>query len=80
MRAFAPFPGSWLELEGERIKLLRAQLVQADGVPGTVLDSQFTIACGEHALRPVTLQRAGKPAMALEDFCGSAGRGWHEVQ
>lgn len=68
VRAFSPFPGSWLELDGERIKLLRAELVQAGGEPGMVVDSQFTIACGEAALRPVTLQRAGKPTMALEDF------------
>ncbi|MEM6857702.1 MAG: methionyl-tRNA formyltransferase [Pseudomonadota bacterium] len=36
--------------------------------PGTILDTDFTIACGTGALRPVTLQRAGKPAMSLEDF------------
>lgn len=68
VRAFSPFPGSWLELDGERIKLLRAELVEAGGEPGTVMDDQFTIACGSGALRPVTLQRAGKPAMALADF------------
>jgi methionyl-tRNA formyltransferase len=68
VRAFAPFPGSWFDLEGERIKLLRAELVEAEGAPGTVLDDQLTIACGECALRPVTLQRAGKPAMTLADF------------
>ena len=68
VRAFAPFPGSWFDLEGERIKLLRAELVEAEGAPGTVLDAQLTIACGECALRPVTLQRAGKPAMSLADF------------
>ncbi len=68
VRAFAPFPGSWFELEGERIKLLRAELVEAEGAPGTVLDDHLTIACGECALRPVTLQRAGKPAMPLAHF------------
>ncbi|MFB0613211.1 methionyl-tRNA formyltransferase [Aurantiacibacter poecillastricola] len=68
VRAFAPFPGSWFELDGERIKLLRAELAEGDGQPGTVLDDRLTIACGDGALRPVTLQRAGKPAMALDDF------------
>ncbi len=68
VRAFAPFPGSWLELEGERIKLLRAELAEGEGEPGEVLDERLTIACGAGALRPVTLQRAGKPAMALDDF------------
>ncbi|WP_120076670.1 methionyl-tRNA formyltransferase [Aurantiacibacter odishensis] len=68
VRAFSPFPGSWFELDGARIKLLRAELVDADGAPGTVLDDRLTIACGTRAIRPVTLQRAGKPAMALDDF------------
>ena len=68
VRAFAPFPGSWFELGGERIKLLRAEIVDADGTAGTVLDERLTIACGRGALRPVMLQRAGKPAMPLDDF------------
>jgi len=68
VRAFSPFPGSWLEMDGERIKLLRAECVVGEGVPGTVLDDRMTIACSTGALRPVTLQRAGKPAMAQDDF------------
>ena len=35
---------------------------------GTVLDDELTVACGDAALRPVTLQRAGKPAMSAEEF------------
>jgi len=35
---------------------------------GEVLDDQFTIACSKGALRPLKLQRAGKPAMNREDF------------
>ena len=68
VRAFSPFPGSWFELGGKRIKLLRAQLAEGTGAPGTVLDDQLTLACGKGALRPVTLQRAGRPAMPLDDF------------
>ncbi|GGD48238.1 methionyl-tRNA formyltransferase [Erythrobacter arachoides] len=68
VRAFAPFPGAWFTLDRERIKVLRARLIGHNGLPGTVLDDQFTIACGNAALRPVTLQRAGKPAMATADF------------
>ena len=68
VRAFSPFPGSWFELDEERIKLLRAEIVDAAGAPGAVLDDQLTIACGEAALRPVTVQRAGKPAMAAEEY------------
>ena len=68
VRAFAPFPGSWFELDGERIKLLKARVIGVNGADGTVLDDELTVACGQAALRPVTLQRAGKPAMSAADF------------
>ncbi len=68
VRAFAPFPGAWFELEGERIKLLKAEVVSASGDPGFILDDQFTIACGAGAIRPTRIQRAGKPAMAVHEF------------
>lgn len=68
VRAFAPFPGSWLQLDGERIKVLKAHVIGVNGAPGTVLDDQFTIACGDAAIRPAVVQRAGKPAMAVADF------------
>jgi methionyl-tRNA formyltransferase len=37
------------------------------GEPGEVLDADMTIACGSGAIRPVRLQRAGKPAMSREE-------------
>jgi methionyl-tRNA formyltransferase len=67
-RAFAPFPGSWFELDGERIKVLRARTIGVNGFDGTVLDDELTIACGQAALRLLTVQRAGKPAMPAADF------------
>ena len=69
VRGLAPFPGAWFELQGERIKLLRAEVVfEPNDEPGTVLDDELTIACGTGAIRPIRLQRAGKPAMSREDF------------
>jgi methionyl-tRNA formyltransferase len=68
IHGLAPFPGAWFELEGERIKLLRAEALAASGAPGTVLDDDLTIACATGALRPLRLQRAGKPAMERADF------------
>jgi methionyl-tRNA formyltransferase len=68
VRGLAPFPGAWFELEGERVKLLLAEEAPGEGQPGTVLDDDLTIACGTAALRPLRLQRAGKPAMDREQF------------
>ncbi len=68
IHGLAPFPGAWCEIDGERVKLLKAEAVDGEGQPGTVLDDTLTIACGTGALRPMRLQRAGKPAMALDEF------------
>ena len=68
IHALSPFPGAWCELAGERIKLLRAETVEGAGQHGEVIDDRLAIACGSSAIRPLRLQRAGKPAMDLADF------------
>ncbi len=68
VRGLAPFPGAWFELEGQRVKLLLAELATGRGAPGEVLDHDLTIACGTGAIRPLRLQPAGKPAMDRADF------------
>jgi methionyl-tRNA formyltransferase len=59
IRGLSPAPGAWFEGKGERIKLLFAEPVSGKGSPGEVL-RDFSIACGEGALKPVTVQRAGR--------------------
>lgn len=73
VRAFAPFPGAWFELADERIKVLLAEAVAGSGEPGTVLDDRLTVACGEDALRPARVQRAGKGAMDADAFLRGRG-------
>ena len=70
VRAFSPVPGAWFEQGGGRVKVLAAEIVgnAAGAPPGTVLDDRLTIACGHGALRLVTVQRAGKSAMAADAF------------
>lgn len=68
VRGLAPFPGAWFALGEERVKLLLAEVVAASGAPGTVLDADFTIACGTGAIRPLMLQRAGKPVLDRAEF------------
>lgn len=63
VRAFAPVPGAFFELAGERYRVLAAEAVEGAGEPGATIDAALTIACGEGALRPTLIQRAGKPAM-----------------
>ena len=68
IRGLSPFPGAWFEAESTRMKVLRSTLAQGSGAPGTVLDDQLTVACGEGAVRLLELQRAGRQAMKAEDF------------
>lgn len=68
IRAFAPVPGAWFELDGERVKVFAAEVHGREGKPGLTLDEELTIACGHGAIRPTRVQRAGKPAMDTADF------------
>ena len=68
VRAFAPSPGAWFEVAGERIKLLSAEIVDADGPAGTVLDARLTIAAGWKAVRPALVQRAGRGPMTPDEL------------
>jgi methionyl-tRNA formyltransferase len=66
VRAF--HPASFFELDGERFRVLAAEMVSTAGPAGTVLDAQLTIACGTGAIRPTVVQRAGRGAMATADL------------
>ena len=68
IRAYNPWPGSLALLGDTVIKFLAAEAVAGEGIPGEILDDRLTIACGEGALRPSRLQRAGKSAMSTGDF------------
>ena len=72
VRAFAPAPGAWFEFAGERCKVLAAELSTGSAAAGTVLDDGLAIACGQGAIRPTLVQRAGRPAMPTAELL----RGW----
>lgn len=68
IRGISPFPGAWCEMKGERVKLLDSVVAKGHGEAGAALDDDFTIACGQGAVRLTKLQRAGKGPMAADDF------------
>ena len=68
VQGLAPFPGAWTEIGAERIKLLEVETADACGPAGTILDNRLAIACGEGAVRPRLLQRAGRSPMGLDEF------------
>jgi methionyl-tRNA formyltransferase len=72
IRALSPAPGAWFEFDNagarERVKVLRATLVDGSGPAGEVLDDALTIACGEGAIRILEVQRGGKKPMPAAAF------------
>jgi methionyl-tRNA formyltransferase len=68
IRGLSPSPGAWCEIAGERVKVLLARAEPGAGAPGEALDHCLLVACGEGALRLVTLQRAGKALMDAATF------------
>lgn len=72
VRGLSPFPGAFFEADlghgAERVKVLRARAEAGRGAPGTALDDNGLIACGEGALRLLRVQRAGKGEMDFKEF------------
>ena len=72
IHGLSPLPGAFFPLDQEnrtfRIKVHQCELAEGLGVPGEVLDSDLTIACGKGAVRLLSLQREGKSAMGTNEF------------
>ena len=68
IRALSPFPGAWTEINGERIKLLASKVINKENEPGMVLDTGFSIACGQKAVEITEAQRPGKSAQKSDVF------------
>ncbi len=66
IRALSPHPGAWFRVGNDRWKVLMAMPTASparDAMPGTLVDDQLTIACGQGALRLTRIQRPGKRVM-----------------
>ena len=68
IHGLSPTPGAFSNLSSggrlERIKILRVEAVAAHGAPGTILDSEMTVACGKDAVRILEGQKAGRALMS----------------
>lgn len=67
IRGLSPFPGAWVAIAGERVKLLRCHVADGSGPPGQVLHG-FTVACGSGAVEIIQAQREGKRPTAAADL------------
>ena len=65
--AFNP-PGAFFEVGGERVRMLAADIAEASGTPGAVLDEVLTIGCGSGSIHPRLVQRAGRGVMTTAEL------------
>lgn len=71
IRGLNPWPSAFTYLDGKVMKIWDADVVDADGVPGTVIREEkdsFVIATGSKALKVNELQLEGKKRMKASDF------------
>ena len=68
INAFYPNPGCWFKLNGIRIKIIKAKQVTSKGIPGTILNDKFIIACSKNALQIIELQKEGRQKMTVDEF------------
>jgi len=68
IRGLSPFPGAWSNMNGERIKVLLSEVVDAQGQAGQTLDDQLLVGTAQRAVRLLKLQRAGKSVADANDL------------
>lgn len=69
VRALTPWPGCFFTLDNEPVKVLKAETIaDKTGASGTLLDDQLTVACGQGAVRLLSVQKPGKNATGGADF------------
>jgi len=68
IRGLSPHPGAWFELNGARVKVLLSRQGQGAGAPGETLDDELLVACGDGAVRLLTVQREGRAPLPAADF------------
>lgn len=70
IRAFNPWPGAFMKLDGANLKIFSASVVDLSGKPGEILESgkEFIIAAAERALSLEEVQLEGKRRMSTTEF------------
>ena len=63
-----PSPGAWFIYNGERYKILKAEISNGLGKIGAVLDDYLEISCNEKSIKILEIQREGKRPQNINEF------------
>jgi methionyl-tRNA formyltransferase len=77
VRGMFPWPVAHTTWQGARFKLHEVALAEGQGIPGQVIaktKKSLIVATKEGAISLITVQPAGKPKMAIQDFLNGLGK------
>ena len=64
-----PSPGAFFNFNGERYKVLKAEIGSGIGATGEVLSEKLEIACGNNqSIKVIEIQRQGKRSQKVSEF------------
>ncbi len=63
-----PVPGAWFNYKGERYKILKAEVSNAIGKSGEVLNNSLEIGCIDKSIKILEIQRQGKRPQNVNEF------------
>jgi len=63
-----PSPGAWFLHKSERYKILKAEISNAKGQPGLILNENFEVGCKDFSIKILEIQREGKKAQKIKEF------------
>jgi len=70
IRAYNPWPGAFMKVDGQNLKAFSASVVDLNGQPGEILrsDKDLIVATGKGALSLAEVKLEGKRRMSAEEF------------
>ena len=63
-----PNPGAWFTYNGERYKVLKAEVGNGIGKPGLIINDYLEICCKNNSVKILEIQRQGKKTQNINEF------------
>jgi methionyl-tRNA formyltransferase len=76
VRAFSMGPGTYVMLQGKRLKIHKSKIINGLGAPAEIInvtDNELIIGCSEHLISLIEVQPESKPKIKISDFLKSSG-------
>jgi methionyl-tRNA formyltransferase len=75
IRAYNPWPGTFMKIDGQNLKIFSASVVDLNGQAGQILrsDKDLIVAAGKNAVSVVEVQLEGKRRMTAAEFLRGYG-------